>query len=765
MTLTFLNSLRNQVLALLGLSLLPLGALTLHLSYDESRQAEADARDDAQATMDTARTNLNYAFSATRDLLDGLGRNPSLRESTPFCSELIAAIRPAYPHLLGIGVSDEAGLRLCSSEPNKRFAPVTTAGDHDAIIARVKATRRPVIARMGPTRGRVTLPFVGPVLRSDGEITEFIAASMDVAWLQERIAAIPITDGTTLLAFDRDGHLLGRNPPVSVGELATPVSAFYRELARAIPFEGQRNGTDGVQQFFYSAPVNAEDGISVIFTMPSRVIFFESRRKFRLYLIALTTVALFGVVLVWFGSGRFLAQPINRLKQAARRIGEGDSGARSGLVYSGEIGVLARSFDEMAEALQLARQHSESASAVLQSILQGTSNKTGEEFFQSLVLSLSAALEADLALVGEFLPARNAVQTLAVCHKAKPSPNFVFEISGTPFASLRTPATVCHYRVGVRGLFPQDQLLQDFQIESCLGTPLCDEYGTPVGLLAVFHTEPMSETIFDADSTLSIFASRAAGEIQRLHAERDLLQSISERNEAARKNEQMVEVLRQLTARLQTIREEERSEIAREIHDELGQQLTIMRFDAAALRKAILRLPDPDPLLQRVDSLRSALDVSIQDVRRIASELRPGVLDTFGPVAAIQWLTDQFQKRTGIPCIVRSPEQIDVSRDVATALFRICQESLTNVARHSKATLVEIDISVRKSGVAIEISDNGTGVREGVLPAVQSLGVLGMQERARMVNGMMEIGNGRLGGVTVSALLPTGLAARGAVAG
>lgn len=766
MRLPFLNSLRNQVLFLLGLSLLPLGILTFYLSIEEGAQAEADARDDARATVQEARNTIGSALEATKDLLAALGKNPALQNSNKFCFDLITAIRPAYPHLFGIGVSDEQGFRLCSSETRKPFEKVTTGGDHDLVVDRVKATRAPVVAAMDRTvNGRPSLAVVGPVFREDGTVSEFVAASIDVSWLEQRIAVMAIADEASLVVFDRDGKLIGRNPKSLNLRPGEKVPAFELSLAQLPEREGQRMGPDGVGQFFQSAAVNGADGISVVFRIPSSIIYRDSRRKLSLHLAALVLVSIVIFGVVWFGSNRFVARPLENLNLAARRIGRGDASARSGLKYEGEIGALARSFDEMADLLQSARQRNDEAAAAFRSILEGTSNATGEAFFQSLVLSLTSALRADYALVGEFLPGGQAVQTLAVCYRGELQNAFVYELAGTPCEYVRNKVALCYYRSDVQNLFPLDGMLQEYDMDSYLGTPLLDDHGAPVGIVVVLHKGPLQESVIEADSMLSIFAARASAEMKRLHVERDLLATVEERDEAARRNESMVGVLRDLTARLQVVREEERTKISREIHDELGQQLTIMRFDTAAIRKQVKELPqeESESLLKRVESLRSALDVAIQDVRRISGELRPGVLDTFGPVAAIQWLADQFEKRTGIVCRVNSPEELSAPKEIATTLFRICQESLTNVARHSRATLVEIDIKVKKTGIAIEISDNGVGVPGGVLVSTHSLGVLGMQERARMVNGVLEIGNGRLGGVTVSAILPAG--ARGAAAG
>jgi signal transduction histidine kinase len=149
---------------------------------------------------------------------------------------------------------------------------------------------------------------------------------------------------------------------------------------------------------------------------------------------------------------------------------------------------------------------------------------------------------------------------------------------------------------------------------------------------------------------LKIFGARASAELTRLRAERALRQSVAEREIAAGRNEEMVRTLQALTARLQSVREEERSHIAREIHDQLGQQLTAMRFDLVGLKNRQLQLSanaeTVTPLVGRLSDVIGMIDAMIADVRRIATELRPAILDTFGLNAAIEWLTEDFQQRT-----------------------------------------------------------------------------------------------------------------------
>jgi signal transduction histidine kinase len=222
---------------------------------------------------------------------------------------------------------------------------------------------------------------------------------------------------------------------------------------------------------------------------------------------------------------------------------------------------------------------------------------------------------------------------------------------------------------------------------------------------------------------------------------------------------EMLKALRALTARLESAREEERTRIAREIHDELGQQLTAMRFDLINLKNGLSEMSSRDTaadavLFDNVAELTGLVDSTIGSVRRIATELRPRVLDTFGPIAAIEWLADDFEKRTHIRCGYEGPGELRTGSELSTTLFRICQESLTNVARHARATEVRIRVRADSERITLEVEDNGRGLSGEIPEQANSLGVMGMRERARMAGGELEIRSEPGRGTTVLARIP-----------
>jgi signal transduction histidine kinase len=212
-------------------------------------------------------------------------------------------------------------------------------------------------------------------------------------------------------------------------------------------------------------------------------------------------------------------------------------------------------------------------------------------------------------------------------------------------------------------------------------------------------------------------------------------------------------MLQELAAHQVMVKEEERKRIAREIHDELGQRLTVLRMDVLMLPK-ILR-DHSAPLKQVISQARNSIDDILRIVRNIASDLRPAVLD-FGIVAAIEWLLDEFSTSLNIPCECHNmiEDSIGLSDEQATGIFRILQESLTNVARHAHAAHIEVTLKIVEDRLFIEIKDDGIGFDSSQVGLAKSYGLVGMRERATMLGGEIEIHGVPGQGAIVRAYIP-----------
>ena len=213
------------------------------------------------------------------------------------------------------------------------------------------------------------------------------------------------------------------------------------------------------------------------------------------------------------------------------------------------------------------------------------------------------------------------------------------------------------------------------------------------------------------------------------------------------------EQLQSLSAYLQTVREEEKSHIAREIHDELGGTLTALKMDAYWLAK---KLPEQYVQLHgKLSSILTMVDGAVQTTRRISTELRPTVLDDLGLMAAIEWQVSEFQKRMAIDCVFHRPARdVQLSEPMSIALFRILQESLTNVARHAQASSVFVVFQATEHEVFLAIEDNGRGIEPLAMEAGHSHGLRGIRERARHFGGDVDIIGAPDGGTVVMVQFP-----------
>lgn len=283
-------------------------------------------------------------------------------------------------------------------------------------------------------------------------------------------------------------------------------------------------------------------------------------------------------------------------------------------------------------------------------------------------------------------------------------------------------------------------------LEKCPETPFIFVTGT-MGEEVAIETLKSGAT----DYVLKTRLSRLMPAVNRA------LREAQERAQHRRAQEQLREShqrLRALSVYLQSVREEERTRISREVHDELGQALTSCKLDLSWMAGKLPR--DCKALLERTKALIAHIDATIQTVRRISSELRPGVLDHLGLVAALEWQATEFQNRTGIKCEVQANvAEAILEQNLSTTLFRIFQETLTNIIRHAGATEVTVNLKEADGEITLEVKDNGRGISRAEITNTKSMGLLGMRERAALLGGFLRIGRLKKGtGTRVSVSIP-----------
>lgn len=268
-----------------------------------------------------------------------------------------------------------------------------------------------------------------------------------------------------------------------------------------------------------------------------------------------------------------------------------------------------------------------------------------------------------------------------------------------------------------------------------------------IGRTAELHGQRRDGSEFPVEVSLS------AWETERGEVYHGIIHDITERKQAEEKVKSSLVEVRALAAHLRSVREEEGIRVARAIHDELSPALTALMMDLSQLASGLTT--DQKLLVGKIEIMSKLVETTIQSMRKIAGELRPGVLDDLGLVAAIEWQAQEFQTRTGIRCEAILPVE-DIALDSArsTAIFRICQEILTNVARHSRASRVTINLREGAGNVMLEAQDNGKGISESEIANPKSLGLLGMRERVLLFGGEVKISGIPGKGTTVTVRIP-----------
>jgi two-component system sensor histidine kinase UhpB len=334
--------------------------------------------------------------------------------------------------------------------------------------------------------------------------------------------------------------------------------------------------------------------------------------------------------------------------------------------------------------------------------------------------------------------------------------------------STEDAVVLANQNAAVTFLNPAAERLTGWSAARALGQPLGEIFQISGGAESVagifraaargaFIHETVLRTPAGREVPIEVSASMVRDEIRGITGSVLVFRDVTERKryEAGLKKSQAE--LRSLAGHLESAREAERTRIAREIHDELGQLLTGFKIDLAWLEKRLAAQPEPAQAtwLEKVRGMTGLLGDMVQCVRRISAELRPGVLDDLGLAAAVEWQTKDFQKRTGLKAQVRA-ELTDrpVPREVATALFRVLQESLTNVARHAAAQSVRVKLLEADGQMVLQISDDGRGISESELGKSGAFGLMGMRERILPLHGQCEIRGTPGRGTTVCVTVP-----------
>lgn len=412
-----------------------------------------------------------------------------------------------------------------------------------------------------------------------------------------------------------------------------------------------------------------------------------------------------------------------------------------------------------------------------QTFLMGCSwAQSGKDFFHALAEYLGKSLGMDCICIDKLMAGCMEAQSMAVYCDGQSKENRRYKINETALGNRFEQKSFCIPN-DVCKLFPNDSHLQQIKAESCTGVTLWGSGGKPIGFIWVVGRKPLVDSRL-TEMVLKQVSIRAASELEHRQLEEEIIQScdvlevlVRERTEELEKsNEQLrneishrkkaesilldsQKYLRQLTQRIDAVAEEERIRIAREIHDELGHLLTALKYDMDVLINQ--STIDMESVKSELGTMIGMIDSLIDSVRKIATELRPGILDHLGLFPVLEWQIRQFRMRTKI-CCTFSMSEMDATFDKnqTTIIYRIFQEILTNITRHSKAKHVQVLITKQENDFVLKVIDNGVGFEPIGCNNANYLGLMGMQERAMSIGGELHIESMQGIGTTITFSLP-----------
>jgi PAS domain S-box-containing protein len=838
------SSLRARLFLLVFIASAPAFFLIVYTNLSERRKQIAMIEEQTMRITRLAANQQERFTNSARDLLIALSRLEMVRAGNEKeCRNLFADLLNRHREYANIGVLDTRGQVIMSGVP---LSEPVNWGDQDW-FKEARSSRGFSIGnyQIGKITGRQVLFFGQAVKNGTSDVGLVLFATLDVKWISEFADAAQLPENHTFCVLDAKGTVLATGSAQAARlRQRNPDSGMLQQILTRKVGSFETENPDGVARLHvFSSLRVSENGPDVFVSIgiPTAAVHADARAALRRDLISLGMVAVMAYAAAWFVGNRFVMREVNSIVATTNRMAAGDLAARNGPKYdASELGFLARSFDQMADALEkriheleTARKslsacegkygiliettltgyveldemgqvieanaeyvrlsgHSSLAEIVGRKVTEWTAPhdlaRNADEVRRCIATGVVRNLELDyidrdgnltpIEVSGSVIETCEGKRIVSLCRdisdrkKAQAEQTRMAEIiAATPdFVATATPNEHIEFvnRAIRSGLGIPDEedvrntFIREYHDEDAyrmisgeaIPTAIRDGFwrGDSIWLGRDGREIPVSQVIIahkNEDGTVSHISMVARDITDRRRVEQQLLATTGQ--------------MRALSAHMQSIREKEGTRIAREIHDELGAAMTGLRWDVEAIEHA-LHLPCKENCkivtVERIGAIKKLIDSTIQTMRRISSDLRPGVLDDLGLIAAIEWQTEQFQTRSGIVCTtVSNLEEAALDKDKSTAVFRVYQEILTNVMRHARATVVTVTVSQDESGFLLEVSDNGRGIRGADFSAPTSFGILGMRERMSLVGGKIEFRSLPHGGTSVSVRVPIAPAA------
>jgi PAS domain S-box-containing protein len=544
-----------------------------------------------------------------------------------------------------------------------------------------------------------------------------VFATLDLDWVSRFESALPaqLPKGATWTEIDRTGRILGRYPspekwiglPFPEKSLLTNVFSQNHGVVEAM-------SADGIPGYHAFAAMHSQlvsdDVVTILSSIPKQVLFAEADRRLSENLTGLGIAACFAFMLGWIGSHLLVLRPVRTLVKSSARLATGDLSTRTGLAHRGdELGQLTRTFDQMAQALEHREVERQSADHAL---------KASEMRYRRLFETAQDGILILNADTGQIDDVNPFLTDLLGYTREQLLGNKLWEIG--PFKDVK--ASKAEFRELQREAYVR---YDDLPLETSAGKSINVEFVS---------------NVYQVNGSKVIQCN---------------IRNITERKQAEAKRKEYSRKLQVLSRRLVEAQETERRNIARELHDEIGQALTVMQLNL----QAMLLSPGTEVVSPRLNETLEVVERVLEQVRDISLDLRPSILDDLGLEPALRWYTERQAALVELKVKFHA-DQLEQRLDpmIETECFRVAQEALTNVVRHAQAKVVTVELRKENGQLHLRVSDDGIGfdgasVREQAVRGA-SLGLLSMEERASLAGGGLEFKSNPGQGTEVHAWFP-----------
>ena len=712
----FFSGLRWRLLLLVLLACAPLVLLTLRSASEERRRLVKDWKQRSQAMMELAKREEDQVIGQTRQLLLALAESSPVRlGNRRDCQKLLDELFNSYPRYANLGVVRTNGLVLASAKPMMETANPTNR----PFFRRALATRAFAIGEFpdGAAIGKPIVSFGSPVFDATGLVQAVVFAELDLDWVSrfESVLSAQLPLGATWTEIDRAGRILVRYPAPEKW-----IGRPFPEKSILQTVFSQSNGVvealsaDGIPGYHAFVAMQSQlvpgDVVAILGSIPNQVLFAEAEHRLRGNLTALVLAAGLAFVLGWIGSYLLVLRPVRTLVKSSAQLAAGEFSTRTGLAHRGdELGQLTRTFDQMAQALEHREGERQTAGQALKS-----SELRYRRLFETAQDGI-LILNADTGQIEDVNPF--LMNMLGYSREALLG-NRLWDIG--PFKDSK--ASQAEFRELQRETHVR---YDDLPLETSAGKSINVEFVS---------------NVYQVNGGRVIQCN---------------IRDVTERKRAEAKRRQYSRKMQVLSRRLVEAQETERRSIARELHDEIGQALTVLQLNL----QAMLQSPGHEALGPRLNETLAVVDRVLEQVQDISLNLRPSILDDLGLEPALVWLTNRQAVLAGLTGEVRAdPLAQRLDPMIETECFRVAQEALTNVVRHAQARAVVVELRQHEEQLHLRVRDDGigfevAGVREKAVRGA-SLGLLSMEERAALAGGGLEFTSSPGLGTEVHAWFP-----------